>query len=73
MFRARHIVSCAIFSACDGCHYLTFRVQQGTIPTLSVGTGIVVDEVVAVARHIGMNKGPMTDLVRVDLCWWRRF
>ena len=38
---ARHIVSCAIFSACDGCHYLAFRVQQGTISTLSVGTGFV--------------------------------
>ena len=38
---ACHVVFHAIFSTYDGCHYLAFRVQQGTIPTLSVGTGIV--------------------------------
>ena len=38
---ARHVVFRAIFSTCEGCHYLAFRVQQGTISTLSVGTGFV--------------------------------
>ena len=32
----------AIFSTCDGCHYLAFRVQQRTISALPVGTGFVV-------------------------------
>ena len=38
---ARHVVFCAILSTCDSCHNLAFRVQQGTISTLFVGTGFV--------------------------------
>ena len=38
---ARHFVFRAIFSTCGGGHYLAFRVQQGTVSTLPVGTGFV--------------------------------
>ena len=38
---ARHVVFCAVFSACYGGHYMAFRVQQGTISALTVGASVV--------------------------------